>query len=228
MKLKTILLTLTFIAVVALSTHGADVFLVLKSAPGAGNKIRMEGDSSIHKWQCESTTIGGYAEVGAGFPLKPGAEVKPGKIDAKVSIFIPVSRLKSVKPDGTPDSSDMDDKVYKNLLEPKFDRITYNLTELTLKEAPKAADAAYQFDSKGELCVAGVTNKITMPVMVTVLAENKVKFAGGTTVKMSDFKIVPPALTVMGIGITTSDDVKLFFEWTAYKKSTNPPAGTAK
>ncbi len=224
MKLKTILLVLNLIVVAAFSSRGADVFVRLNSAPGAGNKIRIEGDSSIHKWQCESSTIGGFAEVGEGFPLKPGAVVKPGKMDAKVSIFIPVSRVKSVKDNGSPDSSAMDERVYQALIETNYSRITYTLTELTLKEAPKAADAAYQFDSKGELCVAGVTNKITMPVMVTVLAENRVKFAGSVNVKMTDFKIVPPALTVMGIGITTVDDVKLFFEWTAHKKSTNAPA----
>ena len=80
------------------------------------------------------------------------------------------------------------------------------------------------FDSKGELCVAGVTNKITMPVMVTVLAENKVKFAGSVTVKMTDFKFEPVKIKVLGIGIETGDEVKLFFEWVATKKADAPPA----
>lgn len=223
MKLKTFLLTLNLIAITAISSRGADVIVRLNSTPGA-NKIRIEGTSSVHNWQCESSSIGGFAEVGEGFPLTPGAVVKPGKVEAKVNVSVYIRQLKSVKEDGTPYSEAMDDKVYENLRDADTKRITYKLTELTLKEAPKTADAPYQFDSKGELCVAGVTNKITMPVMVTVLAENKVKFAGGTTVKMSDFKIVPPSPTLSFGLISTGDDVKVFFEWTAMKKSTNAPA----
>ena len=156
----------------------------------------------------------------------PGATLKPGKIDAKVSVFVPIRQLKSLKEDGTPYLEAMDNRMYESLLEADTKRITYNLTELTLKEAPKSADAPYQFDSKGELCVAGVTNKITMPVMVTVLGENKVKFAGSTTVKMTDFKIEPPSPAVAFGLIKTGDDVKIFFEWTAMKKTTNAPAAT--
>lgn len=65
-----------------------------------------------------------------------------------------------------------------------------------------------------------MTNKITMPVMVTVLEENKVKFAGTITVKMTDFKIDPINISIFGIGlIKTGDEVKLFFEWVATKKN---------
>jgi hypothetical protein len=198
---------------------GAAELTKLSSTPGA-NKIRIEGTSTIHDWQVESSVIGGYAEVGPEFPLKPGAEVKPGKVDAKVSVFIPVQQLKSLEKDGKPYSDKMDKRMYEAVNEPANKKITYNLTSLTLKEAPKAAGAPYQFESTGELCVAGVTNKIAMPVMVTVLEENKVKFAGTVTVKMTDFKIEPINISILGIGlIKTGDEVKLFFEWVATKKS---------
>ena len=214
MKLKTILLAL---GLVALPLFAADTTR-LNSTPGA-SKIRIEGTSSYHDWQVESSVIGGFAEVGPGFPLKPGAEVKPGRVEAKVSVFVPIQQLKSIEKDGKPYSAKMDTTMYEKVKEADTKRITYTLTELTLKEAPKSSSAPYLFESKGELCVGGVTNKITMPVMVTVLEENKVKFAGTVTVKMTDFKIEPPALTVLGIGITTGDEVKLFFEWVATKKA---------
>ena len=54
----------------------------------------------------------------------------------------------------------------------------YRLTELTLKEPAKSKDAPYVFDAKGELAVAGVTNKITMPVNVTPLPDNELKVTG--------------------------------------------------
>ena len=58
---------------------------------------------------------------------------------------------------------------------------------------PKAKDGAYVFDAKGDLAVAGVTNKISMPVNVTPMADKKLKITGTVTVKMTDFKIDPPA-----------------------------------
>lgn len=217
MKLKTLFTAVNLLAFAALPLSAAELTR-LSSTPGA-NKIRIEGNSSIHEWQVESSIIGGYAEVGPEFPLKPGAEVKPGKVEAKVTVFIPIQTLKSIEKDGKPYKAGMDTRMYEGLKEADTKRITYNLTSLTFKEAPKTAGTPYQFESTGELCVAGVTNKITMPVMVTVLEENKVKFAGTVTVKMTDFKIEPPALTVLGIGITTVDEVKLFFEWVATKKA---------
>lgn len=199
------------------ASHAADV-IVLNSTP-KGNKVRIEGTSTIHDWRVESSMIGGKAEVGPGFPLKPGAEVKPGPVEAKVEVFIPVQQLKSIEADGKPYSAAMDKRMYDAMSESGNKRISYLLTSLTLKEAPKAADQPYLFESIGNLCVAGVTNKITMPVTVTVLEENKVKFAGSVTVKMTDFKIEPPSPSLsMGL-IKTGDDVKLFFEWVAVKRA---------
>lgn len=223
MKLKNLFLAVTSFALAALPLTAADV-VRLDTTP-TGNKIRMEGTSTIHDWQCEGRIIGGFVEVGPGFPLKPGAEVKPGPMDVKVNAFIPVNSLKSLKKDGKPYDTSMDKRMYEALNEVTNKRIYFTLTSLTLKEAPKTSDAPYQFEAVGELTVAGVTNKVTMPVTATVLAENKVKFAGGVTVKMTDFKVEPPALTVLGLGIKTGDEVKLFFEWVAAKKAA-PVAAT--
>ena len=86
---------------------------------------------------------------------------------------------------------------------------------MTLKEAPKSPDAPVVFDSKGELTVAGTTNKVQMPVSMTRLGKDKLKFTGSTSVKMTSFGIQPP--TLIGI-LSTGDDVKISFEWLAAKK----------
>lgn len=215
MTKKILLLAVSLLTAAAL--QAADV-IQLRSTP-KGNKVRIEGTSTIHDWQVESSIIGGTAEVGPGFPLKPGAEVKPGPMDAKVNVFIPVRQLKSLEKDGTPYSTSMDNVMYTAMREADHKRITYTLSTLTLKEAPKTAEAPYQFEAVGELCVSGVTNKITMPVMVTVVEENKVKFAGSVTVKMTDFKIAPPSPSLALGLIKTGDEIKLFFEWVAVRKT---------
>jgi len=189
-----------------------------------GSKVRLEGTSSLHDWQCEATFIGGHLDAGAGFPLAQGQEVKPGKVEAKGDAWITVRALKSIEKDGKPYSDKMDTIMWEKLKQPSFPRIVYAISELTLKEAPKAKDGPYLFDSVGQLAVAGVTNKISMFVTVTVLADKKVKIAGNTPVKMSDFSVKPETI---GLGLfKTGDEVKILFEWVVGQKAA--AATTAK
>ena len=119
----------------------------------------------------------------------------------------------------------MDDIVYEKLLEATNKRILFHLTELVLKEPAKSKDAPYVFDSKGELVVAGVTNTISMTVNITPLGDKKLKISGNTAVKMTDFKIAPPAPS-LGLGlIKTGDEVKLSIEWMVAQR---PAAAAAK
>ncbi len=75
------------------------------------------------------------------------------------------------------------------------------------------------FDAKGTLTVSGVTKDITMPVtMLRRVDQSRVTFSGATALKMTDFKITPPApASALGL-IKTGDDVKLTFEWAVGKK----------
>jgi len=185
-----------------------------------GGKVRIEGTSTIHDWQMEGHLIGGRLEVGAGFPTEPGQAATPGKMEAKVSAVIPVSSLSSLEKDGKPYSSKMDDIARGKLRMDVAPLIAYQLDELVLKETPKTPDAPYLFDAKGRLAVAGVTNSISMPVTVTPLGNKKLKITGQVAVKMTDYKIEPPA--PVGLLITTGDEVKLSFEWMVGQKAAAP------
>jgi hypothetical protein len=179
----------------------------------SGSKMRMEGTSNIHDWQVEATLIGGSIEVGANFPTEPGQAATPGKIDAHAESFIMVRSLKSIEKDGKPYSDRMDEVMYEHLKAPENPRIMFHLTDLTLKETAKTKDDPYICEAKGTLALAGVTNQVTMPVNITVLADKKLKISGTTTVKMSEYKIDPPAPKLALGMIKTGDDVKLIFDW---------------
>jgi len=197
----------------------ADSLTRLDAKPGQ-HKVRIEGTSSLHpEWQMESTIIGGYLEVGPNFPLEPGQEVKPGNVEARGEAFIPVRSFKSIEKDGTPYEAKMDERMYKEMKQPANPRILYRLSELVLKETPKTKESPYIFDSKGELVIAGVTNKISMLVNVAPLGDKKVKITGNTSLKMTAFGIQPPSL-IPGVPrvFKTGDDVKIFLEWTLYQK----------
>jgi hypothetical protein len=195
-------------------------------AARSGSKMRIEGTSNIHDWQVESPFIGGMIEVGPNFPMDPGQTVTPGKVEAKGEVFIQVRSLKSLEKDGKPYSDRMDEVMWEDMKEPVNKRIVYRLTELTVKEAPKAKDAPYVCEAKGELAVAGVTNKITMVVNVLPLGGQKLKITGTTNLKMTDYKIDPPSPKIaMGL-IKTGDEVKLIFEWMLAQRKA--PAAAAK
>ena len=166
-----------------------------------GTKVKMDGTSSIHDWTVESGIVAGALEIDSAFIADPTA-AKPGKIAAQVTNTIPVRSLKS----GT---KAMDDRMYQAMNLPKFPKIEYRLSELTLKETPKSATGPFNFDSKGELTVAGVTNKVSFPVTMT-RADKTLKTSGTTTVKMTSFGMEPPGLI---LGIKTWDEVKITFDW---------------
>src|SRR3954452_21112532 len=62
-------------------------------------KMRIEGTSTIHDWQVESSIIGGYIEVGPEFPVEPGQAATPGKLEARGEAKIPVRSLFSIEKD---------------------------------------------------------------------------------------------------------------------------------
>lgn len=179
-------------------------------------KMRIKGTSNIHDWQVEGSLIGGYLEVGPGFPVEPGQAATPGKVQAKAAIYIPVRSLTSIKKDGKPYSTSMDNIMYEKL---RTSKILFTLTDLSLKEPAKSKDAPYVFEAKGNLVVAGVTNAISMPVNILPMGDNKLKITGTTSVKMTSFKIEPPAPKIALGFIKTGDNVKLIFTWTVVRRT---------
>jgi YceI-like domain len=192
----------------------------------SGSKMRMEGTSNIHDWQVEATIIGGFFEVASNFPSEPGQPATPGKMEAHAEPFVMVRSLKSLEKDGKPYSDKMDDVMYEKLKSQENPKIQFHLEEFTLKEPAKSKDAPYVCEAKGQLAVAGVTNQITMPVNILPLGDKKLKISGTTTIKMTDFKIEPPAPKIAMGMIKTGDEVKLIFDWMVMQRPA--PATAAK
>jgi polyisoprenoid-binding protein YceI len=189
----------------------------------AGSKMRIEGTANIihPTWQIVSPIIAGMMEVGPNFPTEPGKVVPLGKVDAKADAIIMVRSLKSVKENGEPYDTRMDEVTYEHLKEAQFGRIVYHLISLTLKELPKTNGAPYVFDAKGALTIAGVTNDVTMVVNILPTnnkGEKGLEVTGSTPVKMTDYGVKPVDIN-LGIGhITTGNEVKLVFKWILVEK----------
>jgi polyisoprenoid-binding protein YceI len=199
------IVSLGFLA--ALPLRAADALTRYNAS--SGSKMRIEGTSTAHDWQAVSPLILGSLEVGPNFPTDPGQAVTPGKVEVKGDATITVRSLQSVEKNGSKYSDKMDDKMYDMLKVSSFPKITFQIKELVLKQAPAAANGAYLFDSKGDLAVAGVTNNISMPVEVFVLPDKKIRVVGTVALKMSQFKIPPESI----LFVKTADDVTVKFEW---------------
>jgi YceI-like protein len=175
------------------------------TAQPAGSKVKIEGTSTLHAWTMEGLIIGGYVELDPGFEAAP----KPGKVVARAQVAIPVRSIKSGK-------SEMDNVMQQAMKQDVHPKIEYRLTEMSLKEAPKSPGGPFQFDTKGELTVAGVTNKISMLVGMERIDKTKLKFSSSAPLKMTDFGVTPPVK--FGV-FRTGDDIKIAFEWITVQRA---------
>ena len=172
-----------------------------------GSKVKLDGSSNIHDWTVEGLAIGGTMELDSSFPLDASLKAVPAlKVVPKVHVTIPVRSLKSGK-------KRMDEVMHEAMKQPEFPKIEYQLKEMTLKSADHTAGTPFQFDTKGELTLAGVTRTNAMTVDIEVVEKGKLKVTGTTTVKMTDFGIKPPSPAIALGLIKTADDVKITFEW---------------
>ena len=208
MKKITFTSTLGLVALLVFTTAASAQTLVrYESQPGS--KMRMDGTSTIHDWHAESQLIGGFIELDAALLDAPD-KAKPGKVAAKGETFVAVRSLKCSS------GKAMDAVMQEAMKEKENPRITFKLVELTLKEVK---GTQVNFEAKGSLTVSGVTKDITFPVsLLRRVDQSRIAFSGTTAMKMTDFKITPPAPTAAIGLIKTGDDVKLTFEWVMAKK----------
>jgi hypothetical protein len=183
-------------------------------------KIRVQGTSNLDDWQVESSSLQGFLELGPALPVDLSRKATPGPVDASADIELRALSLKSVEKDGKPFSNKMDEIMYDKLRAPAHPKIVYQLQALVLKEVPENADAPFLLESKGELLVGGVTNRIAVPIKLWTTDSKHFKLSGSTSLRMTDFHIEPPSPKIALGFINTGNEVKLTFECALAEKET--------
>jgi hypothetical protein len=171
-----------------------DASLVLK----AGSYLYLEGDSTLHKYQMHANALEGSASVPQGDLLKA---LKAGKVDG-MTLVIPLKDFKSRE-------SGLDDNAYKALKSKENPEIRFALKSETLKAGATAG--SFVMTAKGSLTVAGATAPITLKADVTV-KDGKVELKGVQKLKMSDFKVTPPSISLLVTAITCTDDIEIHYD----------------
>lgn len=184
------------------------------NAQPRGNSVRVDGTSTTHDWEMEGTVIGGYFELGPGASLDSkmaditGAH--DGKIDAKGHVHILIRTVHS-KADHLPQV--MDDLMQKTMKADQFPNVTFNLEDLSTA-GTHAAGKPFDFSATGDLIIAGVTNKATIPLTISNLDATHLLISGSVPIKMTSYGITPPAPDI-GLGMMKcGDGVKVSFDWT--------------
>ena len=188
------------------------------SSQPRGTSVKIDGTSTAHDWEMEGTLIGGYVEFSPGVKLdaaQTGIQgLKDGNVPVKVHALIPVKSIHS-KADHAPDV--MDHLMWEHLKEDQFGRIEYSLTDMTFK-GPHEAGKPFQFDTTGELSIAGITNKVSFPVTIELVETNKIKVNATVPLKMTTFHVDPPAPNI-GLGLMRcGDDIKIIIDWTLMER----------
>ena len=157
--------------------------------------LKVHGTSTLHDWTIEAENMTGEARFA----------IIDDQLDISTLQFnVPVTSLKSGK-------SAMDNNTYKALDSKAHPYIRFAFIE---GDEGEFDDGSYELKAKGDLTIAGVSKKVTLPVKAKV-STNAITFTGKTTFKMTDYKVEPPT-ALMGT-IKTGDEITVEFSITYLK-----------
>ena len=215
MKMHLLKSTLTLAAALACATlaQAADGWIKFAARPGC--LVTIDGTSTIHDWTTKGAIIGGSFEVEPEFltdkTLKSVKSLTTKEVNPKVQVKIPVKSLKSQVLLG---ASKMDEVMQEAMRMKDNADILYAVKEMIVKGDVPASGSPVKFDTKGELTISGVTNTVDMEVTMTRVADDRIKFSGSKVLKMTDYKVPPPAPSILGMSpIKTGDEVTIKFDW---------------
>jgi hypothetical protein len=186
--------------------------IVYKGSP-AGSEMRIDGKATGKSWDCVGKIIAGDFKVEQAWQtdlsLKSVESLGPGKTPPECVVRIPVRSLKSSG------GRIMDNRMLADMNAEKYPSIEFTLTELVINGEVPETGSPVKFDATGDLAISGVTNKVTFPLTMERVGNDRLKFVGTYQTKMSEFGIKPPEFTVLGIGLRTADEVALSWTWMA-------------
>ena len=207
----------TLLAAVALATAAtrarAEQSLHFSSAEGS--EVRVDGDSTLHKWTARGGQIDGTIDFRVDVPPDATAEqiVQAVVADPRVvaDASVPATTLKSGK-------KDMDVKMYGALNSKRYPTLTYELTEVT--GIRRLGPTRFVIDTRGKLTVAGTTCELVVPMNVEMTSERAMLVTTEFPTRMTDFNVKPPQ--AMGGMIKSHNKVVVKVRWSVARRDAAP------
>jgi hypothetical protein len=159
----------------------------------AGSFLYLDGDSTLHKYQMNAHVLLGSALLKTKGDLAQA--LKSGGVES-MTLVVPVKNLKSRE-------SGLDDNAYKALNEKENPNIKFVLESETLKGTALTA--------KGTLVIAGAAAPVTLSAEAAVTGD-LVRLKGVQKLKMSDFKVKPPSISLLVTSIDCTDEISIHYD----------------
>jgi polyisoprenoid-binding protein YceI len=178
-KLKAIL----FVILLILFSYDIKAQQQTVFSEASGTIINLEGTSTLHGWDMESTDT----EISASFHMEEG-EIQDLN---SLSFKLPVRSLTSGR-------SNLDRNAYDAVKANQYPDILFTMNDA---EVTAIEQETYRVDIQGMLTIAGVTNEANLEATCSQNGENLV-CAGDKEINMTDFGIEPPTfmLGTMRVG----------------------------
>ncbi len=175
-----------------------------------GGSLRVEGDSTLHRWSSTATVIAMSFELDGGAPQSLFEAIQASRVKS-MEARIAVAGLKSGE-------SGLDKNMRKAMKEAEFPDVVYRLGRYALKkDAPGGVLAA---KAEGELTIAGRTKPVSIDVEFRA-GPDAVAVTGSAALLMSDYGIKPPTLMLGAIKVR--DPVAIRFDLILKPQKENTP-----
>jgi polyisoprenoid-binding protein YceI len=169
-----------------------------------GSFLYLIGDSTLHQYQMRSGSLEGSAVVKGALASEGILKaLQAGKV-GDMTLVVPVENFKSRE-------SGLDDNAYKALKSKDNPEIKFTLEKETLKAGDK--DGSYVMTATGNLSIAGTTAPVTLTADTTV-KDGQVELKGVQKLKMSDYQVKPPSISLLVTSITCKDEIEIHYDVT--------------
>ena len=208
------LLLLLAVGRAAEPTNSAGAMLTRFNAV-SGSKVTLSGEYGISEWHAEGTLLCGFLEVEPGFPKLPGPPDRASQVRARGEVFIPVRNLRAVGESRVEYIEQKTGIIHRMLHADDYPRINFWLLKLET-DAPQPGEGSPTFLATGRLAIAGVTNQISLPLIVKPVENGAIQISGKSTIKLSDFGIIPKP-TGFRCFSADPDPAQIAFDWLVRK-----------
>jgi polyisoprenoid-binding protein YceI len=164
-----------------------------------GGSLRIEGDSTLHKWSSTATVVSMSFALADGAPQSLSEAIKTSKVKS-MDVKISVAGLKSGE-------SGLDKNMRKAMDADKYPDVTYHLDHYEL--AKGGAEGLLSAKTSGTLTISGQSKPVSIDVEFH-LGQDEAAVKGSYTLVMSDYGIKPPALMLGAIKVR--DPVTIRFD----------------
>jgi polyisoprenoid-binding protein YceI len=206
LKFIMMLFALALVACPAMAAQVDNIdYLHYKSVPGK-SLVEILGTSTVRDWSAQSTEVHGSVELIDDHEIGSRPEDKDHSSVAAENVHlvfsIPVRSLKS-------EFHVFDEAMYKIMDCAKPSVITFKLVHATQIAPPESYNRAFKI--KGVLQLHCVKRPISLVAKVKRPSARRLLIETETKVKLTDFKIKPPAL-IDGL-LAAGDEVKIKLSW---------------